>query len=814
MKAVSRLTVLLLWGYACPGLAQSIVPAADGTGTTVIPEGHQIQIGGGTRSGQNLFHSFDRFNLDANQTATFFANPGTEYILGRVVSGEASRINGLIQVNGNASLILMNPAGILFGSTARLDVPASFTATTANRIRLGSRTFSASGSSNYAGLNKAPSEFDFLGSSGIFNAGTLVAPQNISLLGGTVLNIGILNGQTVTIAAVPDRRSLRVTPEGSLLSLELPDSGAVKPTISLPELLTGGDLKDATQAVINDGIPTLTQRGTTIVSGEVSGAKIQIAGDRIGLIDATIHGESIQVGGDQQGLGAFPRSQFLFRNAATQIEGKNVVLWSDQGTRFRKATTVNNTTTVNNGLIETPSQRALEISQASLIQSNAAPILKQSSEAQQPTSIATELERSLSAQFSQYYGFDSPKAITLKEIQSTLAKAQQFKAMRSAIVYAMFVPKAITPAPKSGEVLTDQIEPVTPLLRSPLKQPDDRLELLLVTATGQAVRHSTTATRAQVVQQAKLFRLAVSDVEDQGYLALSKQFYQWLVEPLEAQLQREEIQGLIYCLDEGLRTLPIAALSDGQNYLIDRYAVSVIPSVTLFNREIHTLSNQTVLAMGIDHFQQLEPLPAVPTELKLISEQIWKGTQFLNQNFTLQQMLQERQRTQAGILHLATHAQFNPGSPDRSFIQLWNEQIKLSQMSQIAWSNPTLHLLVLSACETAIDSAEAELGFTGLATAAGVHSVLGSLWDISDVGTLALMSEFYTHLQKTSTRAEALRRAQAALRNGTVRIENGALVTSTIRVALPPALTKSSSVPHSFQHPYYWAGFTLVGNPW
>jgi len=116
-------------------VAQAITPAADGTNTQVIQTNNQFDITGGqlSKDGANLFHSFSKFGLDANQIANFVANPQIQNLLGRVVSGEASLIDGILKVTGGTpNLYLMNPAGIVFGSNARLDVPAAFAATTAN----------------------------------------------------------------------------------------------------------------------------------------------------------------------------------------------------------------------------------------------------------------------------------------------------------------------------------------------------------------------------------------------------------------------------------------------------------------------------------------------------------------------------------------------------------------------------------------------------------------------------------------------------------------------------------------------------------
>jgi CHAT domain-containing protein len=95
---------------------------------------------------------------------------------------------------------------------------------------------------------------------------------------------------------------------------------------------------------------------------------------------------------------------------------------------------------------------------------------------------------------------------------------------------------------------------------------------------------------------------------------------------------------------------------------------------------------------------------------------------------------------------------------------------------------------------------------------AGVKSALGSVWNISDEGTLGLMSEFYQQLQKTPTKAEALRQAQLAMLKGKVRIKGGVLQTTGENVPLPPELAKLGDI--DFSHPNYWSGFTMIGSPW
>ncbi|NES82943.1 MAG: filamentous hemagglutinin N-terminal domain-containing protein, partial [Moorea sp. SIO2B7] len=140
MITLTGLIPLRLSLLVSPANAQPITPAADGTGTIVTPDGDRFDIHGGSLSGdgKNLFHSLQQFGLNEGQIANFLSNPQIRNILGRVVGGDPSVINGLIQVTGgNSNLYLMNPAGIIFGRNSQLNVPADFFATTATGIGFG-----------------------------------------------------------------------------------------------------------------------------------------------------------------------------------------------------------------------------------------------------------------------------------------------------------------------------------------------------------------------------------------------------------------------------------------------------------------------------------------------------------------------------------------------------------------------------------------------------------------------------------------------------------------------------------------------------
>ncbi|MBD2042807.1 filamentous hemagglutinin N-terminal domain-containing protein [Microcoleus sp. FACHB-672] len=244
-------------------LAQPIVPANDGTGTTVTPAGNRYDISGGQTSGdgRNLFHTFQKFGLSNEQIVNFLSTPNVHNILTRINGKEPSLINGLITVTGgNPNLFLINPAGIVFGPSATLNVPASFTATTATSIGFNSGLFRAFGTNDYASLVGDPLAFDFasIPTGSILNLGNLTAAKDLNLLGGTVLSTGTLSAPqgNITIASVSGTNRIRISQTGQVLSLELPAIASIEPAqispLTLPELLTGTPLGHATQIIVTE----------------------------------------------------------------------------------------------------------------------------------------------------------------------------------------------------------------------------------------------------------------------------------------------------------------------------------------------------------------------------------------------------------------------------------------------------------------------------------------------------------------------------------------------------------------------------------
>jgi CHAT domain-containing protein len=399
-----------------------------------------------------------------------------------------------------------------------------------------------------------------------------------------------------------------------------------------------------------------------------------------------------------------------------------------------------------------------------------------------------QIEELRQREFEDYFRKKVPNQLmTAASIQEMLRRAASQTGLKPAVIYAIALPK--------------------------------QLAIVLVRPDGEIVYKSVPeANNDALWQKIKGFRDAVSNPDipyyradaQQHYLADAQQIYNWLIRPLEADLQAQEIDTLLLSLDPGLQSIPLAALHDGQQFLVEKYRFSLVPSLTLADARYAGIANNPLLAMGVSEFP-LEPLPAVPIEISTITEKLWTGKSFLNKEVTTNNLKAQRQQP-FQIIHLATHAKFQSDGfdHDSSYIRLWDKKLLLDELTDFKWSNPPMvELLVLSACETALGDRYAEMGFAGLSVKAGVKSAIASLWKNDDVATLGLMTEFYQQLRKSPIpiKAEALRQAQIAMLRGQVRGEKGHL-----HGPGPPA--RQNQANKNLSHPHYWSAFTVIGSPW
>lgn len=275
---------------------------------------------------------------------------------------------------------------------------------------------------------------------------------------------------------------------------------------------------------------------------------------------------------------------------------------------------------------------------------------------------------------------------------------------------------------------------------------------------------------------------------------LSEQVYNWLIRPIETELHLKNrgIKTLVFVLDGYLRNIPMAALYDGKEYLLQNYGVALVPGLQLISPKPLERKNLKVLAAGVSLEQTIDgqiytPLEKVENELKQIEKEV-SSKVLLNQNFTNTNLQNLIKSTTFSVVHFATHGKFS-SNPNDTFIVAWGKRLKVKDMDNILRSkdrngSDTTELLVLTACETAKGDPRATLGIAGVAVKAGARSTLASLWRADDELSTVLTEEFYKLLkeQPEISKTEALRKAQLKL------------------------------FEESFGIPYKWAPYILVGN--
>jgi filamentous hemagglutinin family protein len=372
--------------------------------------------------------------------------------------------------------------------------------------------------------------------------------------------------------------------------------------------------------------------------------------------------------------------------------------------------------------------------------------------------------------------------------------------------------------PPDGVALLRQVEsqmkkrPALVYLRTQLNE----LEITLITAQGR-FRKRVPVSRERLFETITAFRREVTNplkTHTKSYLSSARRLYQWMIEPILGDLHDQDINNLVFLPESGLRSVPYAALHNGRQFLIEQYSVALMPSLGLTQIGYQDFHSSQMLAIGVAQSTQGQsPLPMVPTELSTIAK-IWPDqTTYLDQSATLKNLQTARQQHPFQIVHLATHANFSTEVPKNAYIQMWNEQLKLEQIRELGWSNPPVELLVLSACRTAIGNRESELGFAGLAIQTGVKTAVASLWYVNDTATTGLISQFYHSLKIATAKADGLQQAQIAMATGRI-IPNQAKITGLSNQLEIPLPLEAQINDTDFRHPYYWAAFTMIGNPW
>ena len=305
----------------------------------------------------------------------------------------------------------------------------------------------------------------------------------------------------------------------------------------------------------------------------------------------------------------------------------------------------------------------------------------------------------------------------------------------------------------------------------------------------------------------------------------ARELYKILVGPVAKDLEQAHAETLMWSLDGALRYVPVAALNDGERYLVERYRNVVFTPATKANLKDEPRAQTKGLGLGVSKAHgDFNALPSVPEELRSIFREdaaaampapanettgVLAGKVLMDEQFTgdaLKTALQLRYP----VVHIASHFAFKPGDVTDSFLLLGDgSRLSLAQIN--ALNNPfrDVDLLTLSACDTASggtggDGKEVE-GLGMVAQRKGAKAIIASLWPVSDASTRLLMQEFYRLRGEGQTKAEALRQAQLTLLRGNA--SGTGVVGRGLRMpgGGDTAATK-------FSHPYFWAPFILIGN--
>ncbi|WP_442940698.1 CHAT domain-containing protein [Nostoc sp.] len=249
----------------------------------------------------------------------------------------------------------------------------------------------------------------------------------------------------------------------------------------------------------------------------------------------------------------------------------------------------------------------------------------------------------------------------------------------------------------------------------------------------------------------------------------SQKVYNWLLKPIESQLQQSRVDTLVFVLDGPLRNLPMAALYDGKQYLVEKYAIALSVGLQLLDPKPLVKQQLRALTAGLTQpppgFPKFAPLLAIKSEFDGIAKAGVSTTSLLDGDFKKKNLESEIGGASFNIVHLATHGQFSSRLED-TFILDFDGQINVKDFDTLfrSQSKTLVELLVLSACQTATGDSRAALGLAGAAVRAGARSTIASLWQIDDESTAMFVSAFYRELKTGKiTKAEAVHRAQLQL---------------------------------------------------
>ena len=315
----------------------------------------------------------------------------------------------------------------------------------------------------------------------------------------------------------------------------------------------------------------------------------------------------------------------------------------------------------------------------------------------------------------------------------------------------------------------------------------DRLEILVSLPSGM-VRKTVPVGAEALTEEIRAFRNFLEKRSTREYLSHAKKLYGWLIQPIEPLWADAGIDTLVIVPDGALRTIPLAALHDGTQFLIKKYAVATTPGVTLTDPRPLDRKGIKILSVGItEAVQDFPALPHVSLEVETI-QRLYGGTVLLNKQFMMSRVEEELKAHPYSVMHIASHGQFQSDS-NETFLLAYDGKMTMDRLEEyvgmLRFREEPLALITLSACETAAGDDRAALGLAGVAIKAGARSALASLWFLDDQASSQLVTEFYQQLHDDSVASTAM--------------------------ALQRAQIKFLEHPE-YNHPAYWAAFLLLNN--
>lgn len=314
-------------------------------------------------------------------------------------------------------------------------------------------------------------------------------------------------------------------------------------------------------------------------------------------------------------------------------------------------------------------------------------------------------------------------------------------------------------------------------------------------------------------------------------LPSAQELYKILLGPVAKDLAKSKTKTIMWSLDGVLRYVPVSALHDGKQYLVEQYQNVVFTPASQARLKDEPARNWNALGLGVSkaHGERIPALPGVIDEMRGIIRSddnktgVLPGVLELDEQFTQETMLaQLRQRPK--VVHIASHFQFSPGNETNSALLLGDGTfLSLAQIKSLPNIFGGVDLLTLSACNTATGGSGANgkevEGFGVLAQRQGAKAVVASLWPVADRSTKLLMQEFYRSREARNgePKIAALREAQLKLLHGEIALDTAPSTTRQIKheEAKPEDAKRALFKPDPkapFAHPYFWAPFILIGN--